>query len=83
MVDEIEIPDCLTKPEAREWYVKRMKEHYRKVNEFYENYRDDYAPIGVFCDGGAMACALEEALHIEKPREIRKGKLEDIYQWCK
>ena len=84
---EIEIPDCLTKQEARDLYVKKMQEHYKRVNDFYnpnrESYPDDYPlglPVGMFCDGGAMDCTLEEALQIQNPRKIEKFILEDIHQ---
>ncbi len=84
---EIEIPDCLINKEARDWYVKRMEEHYKRVNDFYnpnrESYPDDYPldlPIGKFCDGGARASTLQEALEIQNPKEIEKFTLEDIAQ---
>lgn len=81
MERKIEIPDCLIKQESRDWYVRRVQEHYKKVDRFYNERRDDYAlPIGMFCDTGAQSCALQEALLIQSPREMKEGSLEDIVQ---
>jgi hypothetical protein len=68
MGDEIEIPENLINPKAREMYVREMGEFYRQKRRFYSAFDKSVIskPLGRFCEGGAQSCALENALNYQR-----------------
>jgi hypothetical protein len=64
----IEVPDKLVNPEAREIYLQEMNNFYKERDAFYLSFKQDDVrdmiarPLGRFCEGGAKVAALERAV---------------------